>query len=179
VNDAKRSVKQKALEGLIEYLFISFYLAVVLSLFTVYKVVILAEHHIDFAPHGFAIINALALAKIILVAQEMHFAEQLRDAPLIYPTLLKSFAFTMLLAFFKVIEHTVVGMIHGKSFYAAIASSGDGSWTGTLSLIALLFVVLVPFFGFTELRRVFGKERLEGAFFRPRHLLNLPSTTPS
>jgi len=48
-----------------------------------------------------------------------------------------------------------------------------------LSLIALLFVVLVPFFGFTELRRVFGKERLEGAFFRPRHLLNLPSTTPS
>ena len=176
MNDAKRSVKQKAFEGMMEYLFISFYLGVVLSLFTVYKVVILAEHNIDFAPHGFAIINALALAKIILVAQELHFAEQLRDAPLIYPTLLKSFAFTMLLAFFKVIEHTSVGMFHGKSFYEAIASSGDGSWRGTLCLIALLFVVLVPFFGFTELRRVFGKDRLEGAFFRPRHLLNLPPT---
>src|ERR1035438_235407 len=106
MNDAKRTVKQKAVQGMMEYLFISFYLGVVLSLFTVYKVVILAEHNIDFAPHGFAIINALALAKIILVAQELHFAEQLRDAPLIYPTLLKSFAFTMLLAFFKVVEHT-------------------------------------------------------------------------
>src|SRR5271165_173488 len=84
-----------------------------------------------------AIINALALAKIILVAQELHFAEQLRDAPLIYPTLLKSFAFTMLLALFKVVEHTSVGMFHGKSFYAAIASSGDGSWKGTICLIAL------------------------------------------
>jgi len=76
VNDAKRSIKQKAFEGMMEYLLISFYLGVVLSLFTVYKVVILAEHNIDFAPHGFAIINALALAKIILVAQELHFAEQ-------------------------------------------------------------------------------------------------------
>ena len=176
VNDAKRTVKQRAFQGMMEFLFISFYLAVVLSLFTVYKVVILAEHHIDFAPHGFAILNALALAKIILVAQELHFAEQLRDAPLIYPTLLKSFAFTILLACFKIGEHTVVGMFHGKSFYAAMASSGEGSWTGTVALTALLFVVLVPFFGFTELRRVFGKDRLEGAFFRPRHLLNLPPT---
>jgi hypothetical protein len=176
VKDTKPTVKQKAFAGMMEYLFISFYLGVVLSLFTVYKVVILAEHNIDFAPHGFAIINALALAKIILVAQGLHFAEQLRDAPLIYPTLLKSFAFTMLLALFKVVEHTSVGMFHGKSFYAAIASSGDGTWRGTICLIALLFVVLVPFFGFTELRRVFGKDRLEGAFFRPQHLLSLPPT---
>jgi hypothetical protein len=36
--------------------------------------------------------------------------------------------------------------------------------------------VLIPFFGFTELRRVFGDDRLIGVFFRPRHLLNLPST---
>ena len=176
MNHAKRSMKQRAFEGMMEYLLISFYLGVVLSLFTVYKVVILAEHHIDFAPHGFAILNALALAKIILVAQELHFAEQLRDAPLIYPTLLKSFTFTMLLAFFKIVEHTSVGLFHGKSFYTAVASSGDGSWRGTLCLIALLFVILIPFFGFTELRRVFGRDRLEGAFFRPRHLLNLPAT---
>jgi hypothetical protein len=174
MNDAKRTVKQKAFEGMIEYLFISFYLAVVFSLFTVYKVVILAEHNIDFAPHGFAILNALALAKIMLVAQELHFAEQLRDAPLIYPTLLKSFAFSILLACFKIAEHTAVGMFHGKSFYAAIASGAEGSWTATATITALLFVVLVPFFGYTELRRVFGKDRLEGAFFRPRHLLNLP-----
>ena len=38
----------------------------------------------------------------------------------------------------------------------------------------LIFVFLIPFFGFTELRRVFGEERIIGAFFRPRYLLNLP-----
>lgn len=50
---------------------ISFYLFVVFSLFAIYRSVILAEHHIDFVPHGLALINALALAKVILVAQEL------------------------------------------------------------------------------------------------------------
>jgi len=40
----------------------------------------------------------------------------------------------------------------------------------------LLFVVLIPFFGFTGLRRAFGEDRLVGVFFRSRHLLNLPPT---
>lgn len=40
----------------------------------------------------------------------------------------------------------------------------------------LLFVMLIPFFGFNELRRVFGGERLVGVFFRPRYLTNLPPT---
>ena len=63
-------------------------------------------------------------------------------------------------------------MFHGRSFHESAFLVG-GSWKGVLSLTLLLFVVLVPFFGFTELRRVFGDDRLVGAFFRPRHLLKL------
>ena len=44
--------------------------------------------------------------------------------------------------------------------------------TEILCLTLLLFIVLIPFFGFTELRRVFGVERLLAVFFRPRRLLN-------
>jgi hypothetical protein len=88
VGETNRSLKQKAVHEIREYLVISFYLFVVFSLFVVYTSVILAEHHIDFALHGFAVINALALAKVMLVAQELHLADQFRDAPLIYPTLL-------------------------------------------------------------------------------------------
>jgi len=65
-------------------------------------------------------------------------------------------------------------MFHGRSFQDSIAVFAGGSWKGLLSLTVLLFVVLVPFFGFTELRRVFGGDRLVGAFFRSRDLLNLP-----
>jgi hypothetical protein len=176
VSEAKRTLKQRAVHGMREYLVISFYLFVVFALFATYKSVILAQHHIDFAPHGLALINALALAKVILVAQELHLADQFRDAPLIYPTLLKSFVFAIVLACFKIVEAAAVGAFHGESFHESIATLGGGSWQAIVTLTALLFVVLVPFFGFTELRRVFGEDRLAGAFFRPRHLLNLPPT---
>jgi hypothetical protein len=175
VSETKLTLKQRALRGAREYLLISLYLFVVFGLFAIYKSVILAEEHIDFEPQGLALINALALGKVILVAQELHFAEQFQGAPLIYPTLLKSFAFTIVLACFKIVEEVVVGMLfHGKSFQDSIAVIAGGSWKGLLSLTVLMFVVLIPFFGFTELRRVFGDDRLVGAFFRPRHLLNLP-----
>jgi hypothetical protein len=174
VSETKRTLKQQAAHELRQYLVMSFYLFVVFSLFVVYKSVILAEHHIDFALHGFALFDALALAKVMLVAQELHLADQFRDAPLIYPTLLKSLLFTMLLACFKIAETATIGMFRGRSFHESIAVVGGGSWKGISCLMLLLFVMLIPFFGFTELRRVFGEERLVGAFFRPRHLLNMP-----
>ena len=175
MSETKRALKQKAVHELREYLVMSFYLFVVFSLFVIYKSVILAEHHIDFALHGFALINALALAKVMLVAQELHLGDQFKDAPLIYyPTLLKSFLFTLILACFKIAEEATVGMVHGKSFHESIADIGGGSWKGILCMTLLLFIVLVPFFGFTELRRVFGPDRLVGVFFRPRNSLNLP-----
>jgi len=159
-----------------EYLVMSFYLFVVFSMFLSYKSVILADHHIAFAPRGFgfALINALALAKVMLVAQELHLGDWFRDAPLIYPTVLKSFVFTIVLACFTIAEDVAVGVFHGRSFHESIAHVGGRSWNELLCVIGLLFVVLIPFFGFTELRRVFGEERLVGVFFRPRHLLNLP-----
>ena len=61
---------------------------------------ILAEHHIDFVHHGLALINALALAKVMLVARHLHLGE-LKNVPLIYPTLLKSALFTTVLAVSK------------------------------------------------------------------------------
>jgi hypothetical protein len=174
VSDSHQHLKQKVVHGTREYLVISFYLFVVFSLFEVYKSLILAEHHIDYTLHGLALINALALAKVMLVAQELHLADWFRDAPLIYPTLLKSFAFTVVLACFKIAEEFAVGSFHGKSFHESISDLGGGTWKGILTLAALLFVMLIPFFGFTELQRVFGADRLVGVFFRPRHLVNLP-----
>lgn len=170
------TLKTKAAHELRAYLIIVSYLFVVFSLLVVHKSMILAEHHINYTLHGFALINALALAKVMLIAQDMHLADQFPDAPLIYPTLLKSLVFTILLACCKIAEDALVGKLHGKSFHESLADIGGGSWLGIVILSALVFVMLIPFFGFTELRRVFGPDRLMRVFFRPRHLWNVPST---
>lgn len=72
-------------------------------------------------------------------------------------------------------EEVALGIYHGEPFGESIAAFAGGTWKGILSLTVLLFVVLIPFFGFTELRRVLGEDRLVGGFFRARHLLNLQS----
>ena len=170
----QRALKQRAVHEVREYLFISGYLFVVFSLFVLYRSVILEQYRIPVALHGFALINALALAKIILIAQDAHLADVFREAPLIYPTILKSFVFTIVLACFKLAEEFAMGKLHGRSLLAGISEMGAGSWKGGLTLLSLLFVVLIPFFGFTELRRVVGGDRLFGAFFRTRRILDRP-----
>jgi hypothetical protein len=175
VSESQHRLKQRVAHEVREYLVMSFYLFAVFSLFVLHRALILSEQHIEYTLHGLALINALALAKVMLVAQDLRFGEWLGDVPLIYPTLLKSVAFTVVLACFKIVEDFVVGRFRGESFHESLAEFGGGSWQGILTLAALVFVMLIPFFGFTELRRVFGADRLFAVFFRPRPLVNLPA----
>ena len=72
MDEPKRTLKQKAYHGLKEYLVISCYLWLVFSLFVIYRAVLLSEG-ISIVAHGEALINALALGKVMLVAQELDF----------------------------------------------------------------------------------------------------------
>ena len=169
-----QNLKHRAYHEMKEGLVIALYLWVVFGLLTIHKSMILAEHHIEFAAHGIALFNALALAKVMVVARKLRLADQFDDAPLTYTTLLKSAAFTVVLACFKILEEAALGMYRGETFRASIAEIGGGTWKGILSLSVLVCALLIPFFGFTELARVFGTDKLQQVFFRPRHLLNLP-----
>src|SRR5215470_10900816 len=154
-----RTLKQIAYQQLKELAAIALYLWVVFGLLVMFKSVILAEQHIPFAYHGFAIINALALAKVMLTAKDLHLGERFDEAPLIYPTLLKSALFAVVLACFKILEEFVVGLYHGKSFQQSINDLGGGTLNGIVILTLLLFAMLIPFVGFGELQRVLGESK--------------------
>ena len=169
---ATRSVKQIALQQMKEFLAVALYLWIVFSLLILFKSVVLAEQHIPFVPHGLALFNALALAKVMLVAKDLHVGERFNEAPLIYPTLLKSALFAVVLACFKILEEAAVGLYHGNSFQQSISHLGGGTLNGILVLTLLLFVVLIPFVGWGELQRILGEGKLEKLFFNPRSLLD-------
>jgi len=169
MNPPNRSLKQRAYHGMKEYLAISCYLWVIFGLFVLYKSVILAEHGIPFAAQGLALFNALALAKVMLFAQDFHFADRFKEEPLIYATLFKSAAFAVILGCFKILEETLIGLYHGRSFNQSISGIGGGTLNGILSLVLILAVLLIPFFGFIELRGVLGEDKLRAFFFTSRH----------
>lgn len=169
MDTSHRTLKQKAYHELKEFFGIAFYLWVILALFQLYRSLLLSEEHISVVAHqGFAIINALALAKVLLIAKALHLGEWVEDWPLIYPTLLKSALFTIVLACFKILEDTGLGMYRGKSFQESIADLGGGTLNGILCVSLILFVTLIPFFVITELQAVLGEGKLMQLFFRPR-----------
>jgi hypothetical protein len=165
---AKRTIKQRAFHEAKEGLVLTLYLWAVFGLLLLHKSMILAEHHMDFAYHGLALINALALAKVMLLVRHFNVGDQLKNAPLIYPTVLKSAFFTVVLACFKILEDAVIGFFRHASFQESIAELGGGTWKGVLTLVLLVFAMLIPFVGYGELGRVMGEGKLEMLFFNPR-----------
>jgi hypothetical protein len=164
------ALKQKAYREFKEYLVIVLYLWLVFGLFLLYKSVILNEQHLSYLARGIALINALVLGKFILIARALHLGDAAEDAPLIYPTLLKSALFSIVLAGCKILEDAAVGFFHGKSFSQSIAGFGGGTFKGILTLSVLMFVMFIPFFGFGELERVLGEGKLTQLFLRPREV---------
>lgn len=164
------TLKQKARQGMKEYLMIAGYLWVVFALFVLYKSVVLAEHHIPFALQGVALLNALALAKVMLVAQHLHLGEWFKRAPLVYSTLFKSMVFAIVLGCFKIIEEALMGLYHGQSIRESFRMLGGGPLRGILVLTTILAVVLIPYFAFTELSSVLGEGGLKKLLFAPRHI---------
>lgn len=164
----KQRVKEIAYYQFKEFIVVFLYLWVILALFALHKANILAQEHIEFTAFGFAFINALALGKVMLVAKELNLADGFKERPLIYATLLKSFAFALLLVFFKIVEEFAVDMYHGRSFQEGLSAVGGQSTRVVLSTGLIVFVMLIPFFGFTELSRHFGEGRLATLFLRSR-----------
>jgi hypothetical protein len=175
MSTSRQELKQKVFVELKEGFICTLYLWAVFGLLVLHKSMILAEHHIDFAYHGLALLNALALAKVMFVARKFDLSARIKDAPLICPTLLKSAFFTVVLACFKFLEDAAIGLFRHQSFWQSNSEFGGGTWQGILTLALLVFVMLIPFVGFGELSRVIGEGKLEKLFFQR---LSSESKTP-
>jgi hypothetical protein len=109
-----------------------------------------------------SLINALLLAKIMLIAEMFHVADNLKRKPLIYPIILKSAVYSLILITFNILEETLTAMWHGKAVSIAM---GGGSLKGILVVGIIMFVVLMPFFALKEFGRDLGDGKLYELFF--------------
>lgn len=142
------------------------YLWLLFALFTYHKAIVLAQHHIDFQPFGIAFINAFILAKVMLVAEELHLATRFRRRAPIFPILHKSFLFALVLICFAFVEEIAVGWWKGHTVAESIPKIGSGSPSELITASMIMAVALVPFFAFRELSLLMGKGVLGALFLR-------------
>jgi biotin carboxyl carrier protein len=164
VNDRLRRLKTGAIDETKKLFGIFIYLWVLLSLFSFHKALVLNEEYLLY-DQGFALINALVLAKVVLIGEFFRVGDKLTNRPLIYPIIFKSAVFAVLLICFHIIEKTLTGVLHGKTFFQSIPSIGGGTLQVILMVGIIMFVALMPFFAFRELDRAIGTQELHNLLF--------------
>ena len=160
--------KQKIIHEMTEYWVNFVFLAVVFSIMTLYRRLLMAEYHIAYLHYGFAVIQAAVLAKVILLAEVARVGRKYEEKPLILPTLHKTITFALWVVGFKILEHMIEGLVRGKGFVGGFEELIAVGWYELLANGLVVIAAFFPFFAIKQLGRVLGRETLVALFFRRR-----------
>lgn len=144
------------------------YLAVLLGGVTLYRRLILAEYRIAYFEYGYSLVEALVLAKVIMIGRFLRIGEGFGDRPLIVPTLYKTVCFSIFALVFRVVEHTLSGLLKHEDVRKVLEGLWRAGIDQILAEIVVLFVALIPLFALWELGSVLGEGRLFQVFFKER-----------
>lgn len=161
-------LKAKAKREMVELTRVFVYLWLVLSSIALQRKVILEQEGIDMKAFGFAFINALALAKFMLIGVQLKFARRWLKRSLLASTVVESAAFAVVLMILRILEEILVDLYHGKSLMASFPSPVGQEMQEIAMLAVVLFIALLPFFAYLELRDALGEERIREIFLGSR-----------
>jgi hypothetical protein len=159
------AMKDRVLDEARRFVAMFLYLWVLFGLFVLNERIILDQRGSGFASHGFALLNALVLAKVMLVTEDLNLGRWMRRRPLIYPILFESLLLTVMFICFHVVEHLVVGLFKKETIAASIPAIGGGGLAGVVCVAVILFVSLIPFFAFRNVSRKLGPGQLHLMLF--------------
>lgn len=136
------------------------YLFAIFAVFQLHEYVVLADQHISYTRWGFALINALILAKVMLVADDLRLGTWRSPWAPIYSVPLRSLLFALVFIVFDIVEKIFVGAFHGRPISESLPTYGGGGVLGTVLVGVIVSVALVPFFAIVEISRAMGPGEL-------------------
>jgi len=160
--------KEKIFHEMVEYWLNVIYLTLVFAAFTQYRRLVLAAHDITYTNYWVALIEALVLAKVIMIGEVVRLGRGLEQKPLIYPTLYKTAVFTLFVGIFTVLENVIKALWKGTGLTANLVEFLGKGPSEFIANAMIVFVAFIPFFGVKELGRVLGQEKIWALFFRSR-----------
>lgn len=167
--------KQKAEHELKDFLWISFYLAFFFCALETYTMLLLRKYDASYLSYTFALINALVIAKVILIGEMAHLGKKAESRPLYQSVLYKSFVFGLLVFAFHFLEEFVKRLIHHGPAGSVLH---EVKLDEMIARTIVIFCAFIPLFAFRELGRVLGAERLHALFFKRGDAAN-PALSPS
>lgn len=163
------SKKEKAIEEFKELWIITFYLALFFVSFTFYRRTILAEAGVTYLHYGVALVQALVIAKFVMIGKALGLYKLVDRGPLIVSVIARAIVFTVLVIVFGVIEHIVEGLVHKKDWASIVHGLLEGGVDELFARAIMLFISFMPFFAFWEIGQLLGgRGELIALFFSNR-----------
>jgi hypothetical protein len=161
-NTKKAELKRKITHELYELMGIFLYLAFFFCAITTYRMLLLNELHLSYFNYGAELINALVVAKVILIGEYAHLGKKHEAKPLLVSAVYKAFLFGLLVFGFHIVEEAIKRLWHGDTVAGAFH---DMRIDDLLARTLVVFGTFIPLFGFLELRRVLGDDKFDDLFF--------------
>jgi len=160
----KKSVEQKVAHEFEELAIISGYLAFFFCALATYSMLLLKEFHISYFVYGMALLNALIIAKVILIGEALHAGRRFEGKALFYSALWKALVFGLLVFAFHLVEELIKHLVHGQAIAGAFH---DIQVDELLARAVVIFCTFIPLFAYRELRRIIGEDSFRALLFRP------------
>src|SRR5664279_866830 len=159
----KADLKQKAKHEAKELLYVFLYLAFFFCALATYTTLLLKEYEVPYWDYAFALINALVIAKVILIGQMVHLGDKYEAKPLLLSALWKAFMYCLFALAFHFVEELVKHLIHGANLAEASRTIRIDQLLGHTLVV---FCTFIPLFAFMEFRRILGEETFYTLLFR-------------
>jgi hypothetical protein len=168
MSEERIGTRGKLMAELKSMLLVFVYLVLVLGSFAIYRRVLLAEYRIPFFQYGYSILESLVLAKVIVFGRFLRLGERFSSRPLIVSTLYKALWFSLLILSFSILEHLIVGWLHGKTIGVIFTEILDEGVWEILARSLVKVLALLPLLAIWEIGRVLGEGKLFELFFTNR-----------
>ncbi len=146
----KVSFKQRAIHEFEDMGVIFLYLAFFFCAISTYSMLLLNKFEISYFTYGAALINALVIAKVILIGEYARIGRKHEAKPLLYSAIYKAFVFGLLVFAFHLIEEAIKEVVHGHRVAAAFREMRIDD---LLARTVIVFCTFIPLFAFRELQR--------------------------
>lgn len=160
----RKRVQQKVVHEVREFAIIASFLAILFCVLATYRMLLQDKFHISSFAYGTALLNAVIVAKVILIGQAMHIGSKLDRKALIYSATCKAFLFGCLVLAFHFAEELARQLLHGLTVAGAVQQIRIDE---ALLRALIVFCTFIPLFLFLELRRVIGGNKFRALFFQP------------
>jgi len=155
-------LKQKALHELREMVVLTLYLAFFFCALATYRMLLLREFHVESLTYAFALINALIVAKVIMIGELAKVGKRHESKPLLVSAIWKAVITGLLVLLFHFAEEIIKHLLHGGDVAGAFREVRIDDLLGRSLVVFCTFVTL---FGFREFRRVLGEEKFQAMLF--------------